>query len=300
MKKDFTREEAKDFMDVMRKENETVRIVDPVTQRVIRTEGLEDGGPTCCHFWGHDERCENCTSFRALKNKGLSYKLEAVGGRTFWVFSRFIRVDGHPYVMEMINDVTRQLLSMNGADEHMDGLIEMRNHSRVSDALTGVYNRLFWEEHVIPSLEDLQRNGTVVCLAILDIDEFKQVNDTYGHTAGDALLKDVASFWQQQFDCRLRGQERMIVRFGGDELLILSYGLPLEEFRTRIAQCYSQMRKVCYYQEDLQIPFSLSFGVASSSELTEDWDWDALLAQADQRMYSSKRGRAGAGLENVI
>lgn len=289
VKVDFDKDEAAIFMEAMQADNDAVRIVDPVRQAVVRADGGEADGPFCCGLWGRDERCENCTSLRALRTEGLSYKMEVCRNRTYWVFSRFIRVNGMPYVVEIVNDVTDKLL---GADEHSERaerIIEHHNHARVSDPLTGAYNRRFLEEHIVPSLQECRRTGITVNLAILDLDNFKRVNDTYGHQAGDAVLRDVAGFWRQQFNSRAKCRERMLVRFGGDEMLIITCGMELEDFRMQIQRGYSQMRKVCYYRDAAQIPFSISFGVASSTEMSGDWSWEELMTRADSRMYARKK-----------
>ena len=290
VKVDFSKDEAAVFMETIQAENDAVRIVDPVRQAVVSVEGEEAGGPACCGLWGREERCENCTSLRALRTEGLSYKMEVCNHRTYWVFSRFIRVEGMPYVIEIVNDVTDKLL---GTDEYGETgrLIEHHNHARVSDPLTGAYNRRFLEEHIVPSLQECQRAGIPVNLAIMDMDNFKRVNDTYGHQAGDAVLRDVAGFWRQQFNSRAKRRERMLVRFGGDEMLIITCGMELEDFRMKIQRGYSQMRKVCYYRNAEQIPFSISFGVASSTEMSGDWCWEDLMTQADSRMYARKKKR---------
>ena len=283
-------------MDAIQEENDAVRIVDPVTQQVMSADGGEIVGPVCCGLWGREERCENCTSMRALRTKDFSYKMEVCNGRTYWVFSRFLRVNGRPYVVEIVNDVTDKFLVTDENSERTQQIIEQHNHARVSDALTSAYNRRFLEEHIVPSLEECRQKGITVNLAIMDMDDFKQVNDTYGHQAGDAVLMDVAGFWRQQFNSRVKCRERMLVRFGGDEMLIVTCGMELEDFRLQLQRGYSQMRKVSYYKDIEPIPFSISFGVASSTEMLQDWSWEDLLRKADSRMYARKRKRGNCRL----
>ena len=292
MKTDFILEEAKLFLSDMQREKEMLRIVDPVRQQVITIEGKTDAEAECCCCWGREGRCENCTSLRALHKEGLSYKMEVKNGHTYLVVSRFLRIDGRHCVLECVNDVTGKLLTHEEDSRQTEHFISCNNRALVSDALTGAYDRRFWEEQIVPSLDDCHMNDVMVSMALLDIDDFKLVNDTYGHPAGDALLRDVFGFWRNKFDSRQRGAERLIIRFGGDELLILAFGMELEPFREKIQQCYKHMRKICYYRDKVEITFSLSFGISSTSELSADWDWDELLGKADQRMYKRKRIRA--------
>ena len=124
----------------------------------------------------------------------------------------------------------------------------------------------------------------------MDLDRFKDINDTYGHQAGDVLLKDVRGSGKP-VPSRTNGEERLVIRFGGDEFLILACGTAPEDFRNELARAYEQMRKVCYLNKDVAIPFGITFGVASSSELKNGFDWEALFALADQRLYQGKERR---------
>ena len=92
-------------------------------------------------------------------------------------------------------------------------------HMAHHDTLTGLPNRLLFQERLEETLEQLRRRGDGVALLCLDLDRFKQVNDTLGHPAGDALLKEVAE--------RLRGCLRdgdLVARLGGDEFAVLQCG----------------------------------------------------------------------------
>ena len=85
------------------------------------------------------------------------------------------------------------------------------------DALTGIYNRRFLEESLKIYIKDLSRSGSYLSLLILDIDFFKNFNDTYGHNAGDICLKQVASTLS---DCTAREGD-FVARYGGEEFVIM-------------------------------------------------------------------------------
>ena len=88
----------------------------------------------------------------------------------------------------------------------------LRNH----DALTGAYNRLFFERKIVEEMEHADRYGAPIAMAILDLDRFKQVNDTWGHPIGDAVLKRTAEI----VDELIRTTD-FLIRLGGEEFLIL-------------------------------------------------------------------------------
>lgn len=287
MKISFTKEEARQFFSLQKEEYDIVRVVDPMAQQVYESIDEKADDAICCELWGRCERCENCTSLRALRTKGRAFKMEILNRRTFWVFSRYLEIDGQPRVAELVNDVTDNLIMNSNQLDTVGTLIENFNYQIISDALTGIYNRRFLDEHFLPSLQCCHERNLVVNLAIMDLDDFKRVNDNYGHQAGDMLLRDVAGFWKLHFDSREKDRERLTIRYGGDEFLIVTCGTDGEAFREEVLHYYAQMRKICYCGED-QIPFGISFGFSTSGELGADWSWDDLFARADRRLYAAK------------
>ncbi len=92
------------------------------------------------------------------------------------------------------------------------------------DSLTGLFNRRYLEESLIREFQRAEREKSTVCLIMLDIDGFKAFNDTYGHDAGDLLLKKLGELLQSD----VRGSD-ISCRFGGEEFLIVMPGTELNE-----------------------------------------------------------------------
>lgn len=291
MIKDFTKDEARAFLQSMDAENDIVRLVDPVAQRVIDDDFTSYLSGQCCRLWGRCERCENCTSLRALKQESRAFKLEVLDHKTFWIQSRFMRIEGKPFIAEIVSDVSQNLIMDTDRNDEIGAIIGNYNHLLITDALTGAMNRRFLDEHFLPSLKCCHERGLLVNLAVMDIDSFKSVNDIYGHQAGDLLLKDVAGFWNLHFNSRKKDKERLTIRYGGDEFLIVTCGIQPERFRDEVAKYYGQMRKICYYTDTIQIPFTLTYGISSSTEFKGSWTWDELFVKADKRMYAEKQKR---------
>jgi diguanylate cyclase (GGDEF)-like protein len=151
------------------------------------------------------------------------------------------------------------------------------------DDLTGLYNRRFFERELAQQLRLLGRQSGPAALLFLDLDEFKTVNDTFGHQTGDELLKHVAG--------ALRGRLRetdVIARLGGDEFAVL---LPLTDADHAGAVVDALQREFAQRPANIDgnaIPVRASIGVAA---LEADLDVDAALRRADQAMYRVKRSR---------
>lgn len=287
MKKEFTKEELLHLISAMKEEYEVVRLVDPVNRQVLDENGMLATGEICHSIWGRCERCENCTSLRALQNMQNAYKLEMINGKTFWITSRFVWMDQKAMILELVQDVTDTLILDSDQKDQIGRLINNYNGMLITDSLTEVYNRRFLDEDFAPSLQCCQEENTIVNMAFLDMDDFKKINDVYGHRAGDQVLKDVAGFWKLHFDSREPGKERLVIRYGGDELIIIACGISEEEFAQQLEQYGQEMRKVSYV-DDFSFTFDFSYGYASSAHIENQWMWEDLLKMADQDMYQKK------------
>lgn len=148
-------------------------------------------------------------------------------------------------------------------------------HLSLHDALTGLYNRTFFEEEM-RRLEK-QRDG-VAGLLICDVDGLKIINDSLGHNAGDAILKDVADILRLAF----RAGD-VIARIGGDEFVVL-----LNTNSTRIFEnaCRRIKHQIAAYNAKNPMPISLSVGFALSRQSPPDMN--LLFKEADNNMYREK------------
>lgn len=152
-------------------------------------------------------------------------------------------------------------------------------HQATTDAMTGLFNKRQFEED-FPALVDLAlTRKRPLCLLMLDMDRFKQLNDTKGHAEGDRALKDLA----QSIRERTRSTERAY-RVGGDEFIVLSVGTSLDDAITiseRISDDYAKRKA-----DDN--PTSISFGIIAYDGKSTAEDF---LKTADEEMYRAKRAK---------
>ncbi|ADB53951.1 putative bifunctional diguanylate cyclase/phosphodiesterase [Conexibacter woesei] len=154
-------------------------------------------------------------------------------------------------------------------------------HQTLHDALTGLPNRVLFEDRLELALVRARRRGTICAVFFLDVDRFKIVNDTLGHRAGDALLREVAA--------RLRGAIRAsdtVARFGGDEFAVVCDGLADERDALRIASTlHAALSVPCELEgESHVLGASVGIALATGREATAE----ALLRDADAAMYRAK------------
>ena len=140
-----------------------------------------------------------------------------------------------------------------------------------TDSLTGVANRRAWDEELPRELARAARSGQAVCVALLDLDHFKDYNDEHGHQAGDRLLKAASAAWEG----RLRKTD-LLARYGGEEFAVLLPDCQL-----------GNAMEIAERLRTAQPEGTCSIGVA-------DWDGrqdeDELIARADRALYAAKAG----------
>ncbi len=152
-----------------------------------------------------------------------------------------------------------------------------------TDPLTGVSNRLALSEY-LKIVESYPQKFTQTCLMIIDIDRFKQVNDQYGHIVGDRVIVSIA----EQLKQNIRSSD-LIVRYGGDEFLILLEQVQFIDARLlaeKIRMAIS-LEEICLSGSDEKLHVSVSIGFAIGAV-----SWIDLLEKADRSLLRAKaRGR---------
>jgi diguanylate cyclase (GGDEF)-like protein len=169
-------------------------------------------------------------------------------------------------------------------DAREERLLRKLYESSTRDALTGAYNRLHFEERLRAEVAYSIRHRTSLSLVLIDLDHFKRVNDTFGHPAGDLVLRRAAEACS-----RALRTEDVFARFGGEEFAVVLRGVGLSG-AARLAERLRQAveREIIEY-EDRHIPVTLSGGCASL-ECCPMPSADELVSLADRRLYLSKQG----------
>lgn len=164
--------------------------------------------------------------------------------------------------------------------------LQMQDMAR-KDGLTGIYNRIYFNELFADVAADAKQKKSNLSVALFDIDKFKNVNDTYGHLAGDEVIKMVASTGEKYaskyngFTCRYGGEEFLLVLPGKDSKVALSI---LEEMHQEI-----KTTNVKY--NDTNIAVNVCIGLSSYPQICADPD--LLVSRADKSMYYGKKNGRG-------
>jgi two-component system cell cycle response regulator len=181
---------------------------------------------------------------------------------------------------ELLARARTQLRRKRYADSLRDN-VQAAIELAVVDALTGLNNRRFLETHLAQALDQAAHKGRPLSLMILDIDHFKSVNDTYGHDAGDEVLKVFA----RRIKRVLRSAD-LVCRLGGEEFVVVMPETPLA-----VAERIAERVRSAVERERFPIDATRAIPVTTSIGLAErgaDANADALLRRADKALYASK------------
>ncbi len=130
----------------------------------------------------------------------------------------------------MVKDISRNFIFSE--DEMFNTILDLKHKNKqlITDPLTNVYNRRYVERAFYKQLQQNEKKlNRSVCLAILDIDNFKEVNDNYGHRTGDQILNYLAESWNNSL--KDYKKNTFIARYGGDEFIIVYESENYDEFK---------------------------------------------------------------------
>jgi diguanylate cyclase (GGDEF)-like protein len=191
------------------------------------------------------------------------------------------------YQQLQISRIRRQLTDQVFAVDKVEVLAQEVYKMALLDPLTGLFNRRYIEQRLEDEIKRSERHGRPLSVILFDLDEFKQVNDTYGHGAGDALLKAFA----EKLSKATRGSDAS-ARYGGDEFLVV---LP-ECKPENVQHVLKRLEGIRVEVEGRSLPIALSAGWA---ELLSGESAKELLARADAALYANKRTKSAAQSQPV-
>ncbi len=158
----------------------------------------------------------------------------------------------------------------------------------VKDSLTKVFNRGYLDEYLVHEVKRAYRFDRSLAIIMFDIDRFKQINDTFGHAAGDQVLMDCA--WLMSIS--IRQEIDWIARYGGEEFTVVLPETPVAGARIAAERLRNKLESHFFVAGGMELQVTASFGVAgfTPSGTKEELDLAAtLLAKADQCLYRAKR-----------
>lgn len=274
----ITRQQAAEEAKMLEKVFDVVRFLEGDFFEQMQDDpriGVKIGMCQCYDFWKKNKPCENCTSMKAYAEKKQKKKLEFLDADVFLVISRYLEIDDEACVMELVKHLENDTLIDTDGRDKLVGKLKGYQDKLYIDPVTGVYNRRYFEDEI----RNMQNSAGV---AMIDLDDFKLYNDTYGHDMGDQVLCIVADVIK---NC-IRKTDKLI-RYGGDEFLLILSDMVRGTLRGKLLQIQEAI-------ENATIPNCprLKLTASIGGVISEDGKIDEAIAKADQLMYKAKDHKA--------
>lgn len=278
----------KQNLDFFNKMYDAVRIVDPLNKRVLDYCGcsLEETEKVCYDYWKSGEICDNCISVRAHHENKSYMKLEQSPDLILMVTALPIETAEQPTVLELLKNATDTMMIGSGNYHEgslMRNVVSKLNDMVIKDYLTSLFNRRFVDDRLPVDIVKSTIEDQPLSVIFMDIDNFKKINDLYGHSVGDLVLKEVGNAIQS---C-IRSNKDWAARYGGDEFLICLNNATGDEAFQVAERIRTHIEKTAVPLKNGSVNITVSMGIHTMQEtkLTAR----ELISLADQKMFAAKK-----------
>ena len=268
------------------------RIIDsnPAIQTLLGRTAGELEGHRASEFVHPEDRAEARSAYlRMIADDGsplrLHHRFVRRDGEVLWVDASASLVrgsDGKSFAITMIQDVTQR----KEAEAALLSQSQLNEYQALHDALTGLANRTLFRNRIEHAVKTARRADVRAAVLVIDLDRFKEINDSLGHAAGDELLVELG----RRLEAALRGSDT-VARLGGDEFGVL---LPNANVPDDVLRAVDRMRVAIEHPvtvQGLSLSLEASIGIAMYPEDGEDVE--TLLKRADGAMYHAKEENSG-------
>ncbi len=272
----MTMQQAQEKMKVYEEVFDIVRLLDENSIGKIKKKDVNDNDISmlpceCYSFWNKTHPCDNCISLKAFEEKSQRTKLEFLNSDIYEVISKYVEIDGKPYVMELLKQLDDDtMLDLEGHDKLLSKLT-MYTEKLYKDAITGAYNRSYYED-------EIKTVNSSAGVAVIDLDDFKLYNDTYGHNAGDIVLATVAKTIRKSIR-----KNDIFVRYGGDEFVLVMPKIEEETFNKKLEEIKNNI-----HSADIPGYTRLKLSVSIGGVIAKNETVEGAVARADKLMYQAK------------
>ncbi|MBS5825274.1 MAG: diguanylate cyclase [Clostridium argentinense] len=291
MKEPITIEVLKEKLDFLKTIYDSIRIIDPLRKIVMDQDGnsIKETNEICYKYWSSQKICDNCIAMRAYIENDTFMKLENTKEKLFMVTAIPTEINEHKIILELFKDVTDTMMVGNG--EYVKGIslknsLTAMNNMVVRDDLTNIFNRRYISERLPADIVKSVIERKPLSILIADIDRFKEINDNFGHNAGDMVIKEIAN---TLLGC-IRGDTDWVARYGGDEFLICLNNTSNDSAYNIAERMRKKIEEKIIQFENKKIKIFASFGIFTMFE--KQLASEEIIALADKNLYKAKkRGR---------
>ena len=217
----------------------------------------------------------------ALSFDGGSVTVEDLGSTNgTFVDGNFV----HKQILDSDNrlQIGKMVLKVAYKDPSEEAFSRELYEAATKDPLTGILNRQAFMERSAGELVYARRNDTSINIVMIDVDNFKQVNDTWGHPCGDLVLKEIARLLSDE-----KRDSDLLARYGGEEFLLLLAGIGPEDARKSAERLRASIERHRFSWKDTVIPVTISLGLCTRQG-EEIPKIEEMIAESDRMLYTAK------------
>ena len=239
-------------------------------------ESCREYQDTCgeCNFPEMEQHCQNCVVANAAISRTERGKLEVFDSSLYQLIARYVKIGGKEYVMELIRRLDHEWSFGQLNHEKLVDLFVHYDDKLYKDVITDAYNRRYYED-------EMKALEWTAGIALIDLDDFKLYNDTYGHKASDMTLYTVADVIRKN-----TRKSDYLVRFGGDEFLLVMPDVTEEVFHKKL-----QTIKQRVHEANIPGYTKLQISISVGATLCQNEKIEAAVARADHFMYRAKNDK---------
>lgn len=153
------------------------------------------------------------------------------------------------------------------------------------DGLTGIYNRYYLETTCNQWIKEMKETGEQIWCIIFDVDNFKKINDTFGHLMGDEVIKTVAQTTKELF----KSDRAIVGRYGGDEFIVFLREYEIDDVREKVHNLFHTLTNIYIPYLKNEIRFTVSMGVVNTDSIPYVKKFEQIFKIADQALYLAKK-----------
>lgn len=282
-------DEIKDKLDFFNKMYDIVRLIDPLEKKVLeyRNSSLSviEGADPCYVYWENSRICDNCISIRAYFENRSFVKMERKQNSVLLVTAMPIENAGRPAVLELLKNATDTMLVGSGdynSGEMMYQFVRELNDAIIKDTLTSLYNRRFLEERLPVDIVTASISHSPLSVCFIDLDNFKLINDLYGHETGDYAIRSISEVIRRN----VQFGDSWAARYGGDEFILIFPNTDERQARKVLERIQKEVTEISIKRRKAGSRLNISYGIETMKE--NPMTAKEMLRAADEKMYRVK------------